>query len=155
MAAQAGERQRPVAGRVEPVLGVGEVRRRAELRERGVWTPGSPADAQRRRRGAWLWRAANFDAGRSDASRFWTAPEVSSPRVGSVRNAGRLRVLAASSVLEADVEVERHRDAGGEQHHAEYPLDDMAARGAPDPASSTARPAEAVERAAPRDRPTA
>ena len=74
-----------------------------------------------------FWRVANGDSGRSDASRFWTALEFSSERVGSTRNAGRLRVLG-ERLLEADVEVGRHHDARQQQDRAERALDDVAAR---------------------------
>ena len=40
---------------------------------------------------------ANREAGRSEASRFWTAAEFSSERVGSTRTAGRLVSLASAS----------------------------------------------------------
>ena len=39
---------------------------------------------------ALAWRSANLGGGRSDASRFWTARELSSELVGSVKIAGRL-----------------------------------------------------------------
>ena len=47
---------------------------------------------------AFAWRSANWQsAGRSDASRFWTALEFSSDFVGSVKIAGRLVFCASVS----------------------------------------------------------